>query len=149
KNPIILRPCLMYGPKTETGRGSFLQWMDEAFQQGNAVSLFRDEIRTPVFVLDVINAIAHLLTELTPFRLYHVGGPERIRRSEFGLRVAAIRGYIPELIKETQLAELSTGYPRPEDVSLDSSLIQNTFNLRLTPIGEGIRRSFGLPLEEK
>jgi dTDP-4-dehydrorhamnose reductase len=141
ENHIILRPPLMYGPKTGTGKGSFIHWIDETFQSGNPLPLFSDEIRTPAYVYDIAEAVNRLIDRTGLYRIYHIGGPEAITRYDFGLEVAALRGYDPGMIKGTKLSDLDTGYPRPRDVSLDSSRIQDTHTIILTPIQQGIMKT--------
>ncbi|MBD3266219.1 sugar nucleotide-binding protein [bacterium] len=141
-NSLVLRPPLMYGPITGMGKGSFAQWIDTQFQTAGKVNLFCDEVRTPAYVYDIAEAVKRLIADPGPERIYHVGGPERITRSAFGYKLAEIRGYDARKIHETYLADMSTGYPRPRDVSLDSTRIQQTHGLRLTSVEEGIRDTF-------
>ena len=144
KNHVILRPALMFGKEQPAGRGSFLQWLDRAFQSPEPVTLFSDEVRTPVYAKDVVAAIHALVQNKGKHHIYHVGGPERITRAEFGKRLAALRGYDPAQICEKRLEEHHTGYPRPRDVSLNSGLIQESHFLRLTPIDDALREIFSL-----
>lgn len=138
----ILRAALMFGPPTGAGKGSFLQWMDRTFHQDSKAKLFHDEYRTPVFVLDIVQAIKKLLTLDSCQKIYHLGGPERVSRVAFGENVTKIRGYSNDLIQPVSLKEMDTGYPRPADVSLVSDKIQHDLQLTLTPIEEALRQSF-------
>lgn len=144
KNHVILRPALMYGPESISGRGSFVQWLDRQFQENETVSLFEDEFRTPVFVKDVVKAVRSMVQRVGAHRIYHIGGPERISRAEFGKRLAILRGYDPAKIHPVKQSDFSTGYPRPADVSLNSARIQTSHAVRLTPIEEGLREVFNL-----
>jgi len=144
RNHVIVRSALMFGPETPNGRGSFVQWMDRAFQEQDTLSLFCDEYRSPVYVKDVIKAVRSLVQRVGGHRIYHVGGPERISRAEFGKRLAALRGYDASKIHPVTLSELSTGYPRPADVSLVSTRIQNAHAVKPTSIEDGLRETFNL-----
>lgn len=139
KHHVIVRPPLMFGSPAATGKGCFLQWIDQMFQKGGKAPLFIDEIRTPADVEDVVSALLLVIENPGPYRLYHAGGPERLTRVEFGKRLAAVRNYDPDMISVTRLSEMNTGYPRPEDVSLDSSRLIQTYGFRLTPIEESLR----------
>lgn len=140
----VLRPALIYGPRSASGKGSFLQWMDDAFQKGEPLKLFENEARTPVYALDIVRALRAFLAEGTGGdRLYHLGGPERLTRVQFARKLAEIRGYDPGLIIPVQLGDVDTGYPRARDVSLDSRRIVETFGLRLTPAEEALWEMFG------
>lgn len=142
-NHVILRVALMFGPTNPAGRGSFLKWMDDTLRGGRPLTLFEDEFRTPVYGPDVAEAIRCLLNDPPPQCLYHLGGPERISRLDFGLRFAAIRGYDPGLIRALKQNASDTGSQRAPDVSLDSSLIQSDLGLTLTPIDDALRSISG------
>jgi len=142
KNHVILRPSLIFGAAHPSGNGSFLQWMDTAFQEQDEVQLFNDEFRTPVYVKDICKAVSSLIVKVGHHRMYHLGGPERISRADFARKLAAVRGYDVNKIKETSLSELDTGYPRPKDVSLDSARMIEAHALRQTPIEDALKEIF-------
>ncbi len=142
KKHIVLRCALMYGPEPPSGKGSFLQWMDRTFQEQDSISLFVDEFRTPLYVKDAAKAIEALVQKKGNHRLYHLGGPERVSRVDFGKQVAEIRGYDPAKIKETHIRDLDTGFFRPEDVSLDSSRIQSSHSVPMTPICDALKEIY-------
>ncbi len=137
-NHIILRVALMFGPTNPAGRGGFLKWMDDTMRQGQEIQLFEDEYRTPLFVEDAVEAVRRLLDDPGLYRLYHLGGPERISRLDFGLRFAAIRGYDTGLIRAIKQSAGNAGSRRAEDVSLDSTRIQQALSLELTPIDNAL-----------
>jgi len=142
KNYVILRPALMYGPVSPTGKGSFVQWMDHAFREEERVNLFEDEYRTPLYAPDVAKAIKRL-TEIKPkHRIFNFGGPERITRVQFGHILAKICGHDESKINPTRLTDLDTGYPRPTDVSMDSTRIQKELGIELTSVEEGLKPIF-------
>ncbi len=142
KNHVILRPALIYGAAHTSGKGSFLQWMDDAFQESDEVPLFNDEFRTPVYVKDICTAVSALIQRVGHHRVYHIGGPERLTRVEFGKTLAKVRGHDAGKIKETSLEDMDTGYPRPKDVSLDSTRIQEGHRVKLTPVEDALREMF-------
>lgn len=142
KNHVILRPSLIYGAGHPSGKGSFLQWMDNALQEQDEVNLFNDEFRTPVYVKDICTAVKALIQRIGHHHIYHLGGPERITRSEFARKLAEIRGYDVNKIKETSLNDFDTGYPRPKDVSLNSARIQESHAVKLTSIEDALKEIF-------
>lgn len=144
KNHVILRPALIYGAGHPSGKGSFLQWMDQALQEQDEVNLFHDEFRTPVYVNDICKAVKALIQKIGHHHIYHIGGPERISRSDFARKLAEIRGHDVGKIKETSLNDFDTGYPRPRDVSLDSTRIQESHAVHLTPIEDALKEIFSV-----
>ncbi|MBN2328667.1 MAG: SDR family oxidoreductase [Candidatus Omnitrophica bacterium] len=141
-NHIILRTALLYGPSNPFGRGSFLQWLDGGLQRSEPLNLFSDEYRTPAYVGDVVRAVQDLIRREIHYRTYHIGGPERISRADFGKRLAKMRGFDDSCIHEVTLEEMNLASLRARDASLDSSLIQRTCLLRLTPIDDALKQIF-------
>jgi len=141
-NHIILRPALIFGQPTASGRGSFVQWMDKALSQDGETDLFLDEFRTPVYVHDIVNAVRALMERTGRHRIYHVGGPERITRVEFARRLCALRGHDPAKINPVLLKDVDTGYPRAVDVSLDCARIGLSHGLHPTPIAQALGEIF-------
>jgi dTDP-4-dehydrorhamnose reductase len=122
---LILRCSLMYGTALGQRPGPS-RWLEQSLKQGQQVSLFEDEWRTPVFVRDVARVIAWALNE-RPTGILNVAGPERFSRVELGLAYARALA-IPEeraraLIIRSQRAS-AAGPARPADVSLDTSLLR-------------------------
>jgi len=137
-NHVILRTALMYGACNTIGKGSFLQWMDNTFQKGDQLTLFSDEYRTPAYVGDVVKTIQALINKKLTARIYHIGGPERINRVAFGQKLAQLRGYDQSLINAVKMSDIETACPRAQDVSLDSSLLQRSLMVHLTPVEQAL-----------
>lgn len=123
----ICRMPLMFGvaPTAE----SFIQPWIKTLRTGGSVSLFTDEIRTPVCGAD---AAQGLLLALAQFKgILHLGGSERISRYDFGQRLAEVL-QIPETqLTACQQADVPMSAPRPADASMDSSL---AFSLGYRPL---------------
>ncbi|HIK45678.1 MAG TPA: NAD(P)-dependent oxidoreductase [Leptolyngbyaceae cyanobacterium M65_K2018_010] len=125
----ICRMPLMYGPASPRA-ACFLQEFLRTLATGQPLTLFTDEYRSPAYVED---AAAGLLLALdSSLLLLHLGGPERISRYEFGLRMAAVFGLDPGLIVPCQRADVPMPAARPADVSTSS---QRAFALGYRPRG--------------
>src|SRR5262249_37036036 len=116
----ILRLALVYGRRVGDREG-FLGWIREGLVKRRPVSLFSDEWRTPVFADDIPRAITTLLHANIPagapsVRIFHLGGPERISRFEFGMRYATALGYDHTLLRKVNIAEMPAIPPRAPDV---------------------------------
>lgn len=109
---VILRPALMAGESRNMRRPSFEL---EHLEFGRPVPLYVDEWRSVVSVDDVARALWQLSqTDLTG--TWHIGGPQRYSRAEFGRALCAKYGYDAALIQEAKRP-----LDRPRDTSLDSS----------------------------
>ncbi|TVQ07824.1 MAG: SDR family oxidoreductase [Leptolyngbya sp. DLM2.Bin27] len=113
----ICRLPLLYGPPSPTAE-CFLQGFLRNLQAGQPLHLFTDEFRTPAYVEDVAAGLL-LALEKAP-GLLHLGGPERLSRYDFGLRMAEVFGIDPNWLIPGKQADVTMPARRPADVSSDS-----------------------------
>lgn len=125
----VVRLAKLYGDESPY-HGSFESWIRAQLDAGGTVPLFEDELRTPIYVGDVARALERLVRARGPFRLYHLGGPDRVSRLEFGQHYVQCFG-----LDRTRLIGSSAaargGVARGSDCSLDSSRFYDAF--RFTP----------------
>lgn len=119
----VVRIPLLFGP-TLIGRPTFFDQQVLALRQGQRMTLFHDEWRTP---LSLLTAARALLALTDPLGLLHVGGPERLSRLEMGQRLAAFLGCDPTTIVSVSRNSVTAAEPRPADLSLDSSRWRSLF----------------------
>lgn len=141
---VALRISLVYG-RSIGGRAGFLGWLQGGLERGENVNLFVDEWRTPVFSNDVCRCLRSLVQmdlagtlDSGPL-LFHLGGPERISRHSFGLKLAEEFGYAPELVVPVSRRDFPAVVPRPEDVSLCSAAICRAVGITLHSPQEGLK----------
>lgn len=113
----ICRMPLMYGPAAPQA-GSFLQGFLATLREGRSLDLFIDEFRSPAYGEDAAQGL--LLAVASGVDLLHLGGPERISRYDFGLRMAAVFGLDAGLIRPSRQADVPMPAARPADVSTNS-----------------------------
>lgn len=134
----VVRPTLMYGPPA-THKGSFLAWMVTTLAQGRNLELFEDEVRTPVFVEDLCEALAGL-GRTRAVGLWHAGGADRISRLGMGVEACRVFGLDEKLLVSRRLAESNYAAPRPRDVSLDSRRLWSALGLSPRGFADGLKR---------
>lgn len=120
---------LLYGPPSPTA-DCFLQGFLRTLKAGQPLNLFTDEFRTPAYVEDVAAGLL-LALEKAP-GLLHLGGPDRLSRYDFGLRMAEVFGLDPSLLIPGKQADVIMPARRPADVSSSS---QKAFSLGYRPRG--------------
>mmetsp|Transcript_30146 Transcript_30146/g.87806 ORF Transcript_30146/g.87806 Transcript_30146/m.87806 type:complete len:330 (-) Transcript_30146:253-1242(-) len=141
---VILRTSNVLGPPAPfTGATKFFQWLEDQLQSDSAVTLFHDEVRSFVHVVDVLETISSLLSrwhstdEFTVGVLqagctFHLGGSASFSRLGLAEALVEAKGYpttMPDgsskLIPVAR-AELSEkmGYESPLDISMDSSKLE-------------------------
>lgn len=118
ENATICRMPLMYGDAPRWA-SSFIQPWIKQLQEGNTLSLFTDEFRSPLSARDACRGL--LLALEKPREIIHLGGPERLSRYEMGKILAETKGFSQTLLDPCKQQDLPMAAPRPTDVSLDSS----------------------------
>jgi dTDP-4-dehydrorhamnose reductase len=125
----ICRMPLMFGIPSPVA-ASFIQGFIANLQQGKELTLFTDEIRTPVSGGTAASGLL-LALEKRVKGILHLGGIERISRYNFGLLLAEVLGLSIDLIKPCLQQDVFMPAPRSPDTSLDSS---KAFSLGYSPL---------------
>jgi dTDP-4-dehydrorhamnose reductase len=120
---------LMFGIPSPVA-ASFIQGFIANLQQGKELTLFTDEIRTPVSGGTAASGLL-LALEKRVKGILHLGGIERISRYNFGLLLAEVLGLSIDLIKPCLQQDVFMPAPRSPDTSLDSS---KAFSLGYSPL---------------
>lgn len=136
---MVIRSSLIYGPEIG-GKAGPLGWMHQAFSARQEVTLFGDEWRTPIYVADLTSVI-HALIDHRPAGIWHLGGPERKSREEFGLAFALTHGYDRSLVRVVSRDQVVSIPARPRDVSLNSQSLCSKFRFTLHSLSDGLSQS--------
>lgn len=136
---VLLRLALMYGKGGYSSVG-FVHRLVESLRAGNPFQLFTDQYRTPLYLRDLAEALKMILQDEDLRGLYHLGGPERISRWEFGQALAEVFGFREELLLPIRMEDLPGMVSRPRDCSLNSGRICERLKLQPRGIREGLRR---------
>ncbi|MBI3957327.1 MAG: NAD(P)-dependent oxidoreductase [Chloroflexi bacterium] len=155
---VICRMPLLFG-FSANGRVPFFQRMVGEFQSGRPMTLFADELRTPVS--GAVAAAGLLLVagsgldesvnpkEIERVRgLLHLGGRESISRYEMGLQMLDLLGLPPELAQPISFRDVPAVAARAANVSLDSSRAY-ALGFDPPPIRNQIERILRRTAEEK
>lgn len=135
----VARVALLYGRSPGGGaRRSFADVMIARLVQGQPVTLFMDQFRTPAHVDDAASSLWTLARLPRVPSLVHIGGPERVSRYEMGLLACETLALSPESLVARKMEEVPAEAPRPVDVSFDTSLARR-LGLPARPLREGFR----------
>ncbi|MCL4733812.1 MAG: SDR family oxidoreductase [Candidatus Omnitrophica bacterium] len=133
----IARLCLVMGFSTRGEGNSFLDKMESALLNGREVGCPDNEIRSPIDVQTLAEAILELAgNDLTG--IFHLAGTEKLTRYEMGRRIAARLGYDPALVVVKNADAIPGRAPRPRDVSLNQDWTRSQLTTRFKGIEEGI-----------
>lgn len=114
----ICRMPLMYGDAPSTARSFIHQWIQN-LKEGMPLSLFTDEIRTPVSAHDASLGLLMAMKKITG--IVHLGGKERISRYNMGKILSEVINSTSAKITPCRQDDIKMSAPRPSDVSLDST----------------------------
>lgn len=127
---LIVRTSLIYGGG-EPSRHELIA-LDAAGGRAE-MKFFSDELRNPVHVGDLAQALLELARSDLP-GILHVAGADAVDRYEFARRAVTARGGEPDGLESALAAEHPT--PRPLDCRLDSSRARAHVGVPLRGVGE-------------
>lgn len=136
-NSAVLRIAKLYSNGSPF-HPCFTTWMEDRFERDEEVRLFEDQFRSPIWVGDVARAVARVLTQGIRASLYHLGGPDRLSRLEFGRAFAEVFGYDERLIRPIRSQEAGLVL-RGSDCSLRSDLFYRDYGFVPSSLSEGLR----------
>lgn len=136
---VVVRLSLLYGNRGHSNIG-FVCRLLESLNAGRPFKLFTDQYRTPLYLEDVAAALKRIVLDMNFRGLYHLGGPERVSRWEFGQILAEVFGFSKKLLSPIKMEDLPEMIPRPRDCSLNSSKIYGRLKLEPKTIREGLQR---------
>ena len=117
---LICRLPLLYGDSWGRTPANFLTSIAQNLRNQRPTTLFNDQYRTPASTDSVARGLI-TLAQTSASGILHFGGPERLSRFDFGLRLAKFLQADESLILGNSQANATFIAPRPRDVSLDSS----------------------------
>lgn len=133
----VVRPGIIYGWGATGGRPGFCQWVLDSARNGRPVPLYTDQFRTPVYALDLARALLEL-AERQFVGLWHLGGPRRLSRYEFGLAMSRALDFSPELLTPVSLAGANPGAARGLDCSLASDKARGALRTPLRDVDDAL-----------
>ncbi len=140
---VIGRVALVMGlPMLGTGN-SFLSRMIPVLEQGEMLGVPDQEVRSPI---DVIT-LGQALLELTDFGVsgyLHLAGNDIVNRCKMARRVAMALGYDGSLVRPTDPRHLPGRAPRPRDVSLLNTRARNVLKTPMCGIESAVGRILAL-----
>lgn len=133
---VVARVALVYGIGI-TRAASFFEQMIDRLKRGEQVRLFHDQMRTPILV----NNLAEALLELAEHDfsgIIHLGGSERISRWDFGVKTCQMLNLPSHNMEKISMHDVAPLAVRPADVSLDCSLAKQVLQTKLLNCEEGL-----------
>lgn len=111
-------------------------WIVTSLRRQLPITLFTDELRTPVWVTDLAQALLELATTPGFSGVINIAGPQWLSRYEIGVRLAQHCGLSPAGLTPGLSSE--SGLVRPRDCRLDTTLAQRMLKTRLRSFDQGL-----------
>lgn len=142
----ICRMPLMFG--TSAVAPNFFEAGIAALTSGAPLHLFTDEYRTPMGGREA----AGLLLDIAARGrggVFHLGGPQKLSRYDFGLLTARLLGADPGVIVPCRQSDRPMAAARPRDVSLDSQWTYSKLETFPPPLAVQIRQLLHMTGEKR
>ena len=134
-NYIILRTALLYGFSATDSKNHF-QEIYEKLKNGNSVSLFADQYRTPFALHDAARVIREITQKDIFTETLNFGGLERVSRFELGEVLCKLANFDKNLLTKISLNDL-LNYPAVADVSMNTDKLQS-YGIKQQSIEEAV-----------
>jgi len=108
---IIARTQVLFGVGNKV-RHNFVTWVIEQLTNNKKIRIVDDQIGTPTYAPDFVEAIERLLQK-EAYGLFHVSGPDIISRYDFALKIAEVFNLDASLIERIKTKDLNQKAPRP------------------------------------
>jgi dTDP-4-dehydrorhamnose reductase len=136
---LIVRTSLIYDLTPENRQ---LAWMVDAVTAGRKITLFSDELRQPIWVWNLAEAIIEIAERHDLSGVLNVAGDEVMDRYTYGCALLAAAGYEPSRHAVPALAA-DLAPERPRNCTLALSRARAILRTRLLSVSEGLRQASG------
>ena len=135
---VVFRCALMYGADDGHSAGMFKR-MKSRIENGENLTLFTDQYRTPLWAPDVATAIVKAVQLNINGEIFNLGGSERINRYDFGMRMARMFNWNTSQIKAIKMSDLPHLAKRGNDCSMNSQKAHDQLNWKPTTIDQSLK----------
>jgi dTDP-4-dehydrorhamnose reductase len=114
----IVRTCLVYGNPLAGTRSNILSWVKASLEQGKAIKVVSDQLRTPTYVGDLVDGLITII-ERKAEGIFHLAGKDRLSPYEMAIAVAKHLQLNKSLIEKVDASTFTQPAKRPPKTGLD------------------------------
>jgi dTDP-4-dehydrorhamnose reductase len=118
---VVARLALVMGLPVMGAGNSFMAKMARTLSEGKSYGVPAEEVRTPVDVITLGQALLELAGSEHLQGIFHLAGSEVVNRLEMARRIAGKLGYSDDLVFAGDVSKIPNRAPRPRDVSLNNT----------------------------
>lgn len=141
----IIARVNFYGWSTTGGR-SLAEFFFSNLHAGKPINGFKDVFFCPLYTVDLAQIFLRLLA-LNLNGLYHVVSSECLTKYEFGVRIARIFGFDPELITPISVFNSGLNAPRSPKLTLRSDKLTRHLGEKAPDINSGLQKFYSQYLQ--
>jgi dTDP-4-dehydrorhamnose reductase len=144
----VVRTTLGFGTGENLRRGNFGLFLVEQLSAGNETLVPTDQVRTPIYIPDLADGIARVVT-LRKGGVYHLAGRELLSVWDFAQQLARQLELDASLLAPTTTAELHQRAPRPLHAGLIILKAETELGFKPRPLEQALAhfgRRVGLPV---
>ena len=144
KHHLVARLSLVMGWPVIGDGNTFLPDLVGRLQRGDAANFAYNEVRSPIDVLTLGEALVELAH--TPVDgIIHLSGSTAINRFDMAKKAARLAGYPEEAISSVNSNSFAGRAPRPDDASMNNEKARTLLRTKLLDIDAGLARCFAQP----
>ncbi|RYY88143.1 MAG: SDR family oxidoreductase [Chitinophagaceae bacterium] len=143
----IVRTVLVYGAP-RAGRGNLLTMVADGLRAGKTLRIFNDQLRTPTYVEDLVEALARITFERKT-GAWHISGADPRTPYEIAVEVARHLGLNETLIIPETEQSFAQPARRPPKTGFDINKARRELGYEPVSFEEGLRRTFRVPEEKE
>ncbi|RYY17598.1 MAG: SDR family oxidoreductase [Chitinophagaceae bacterium] len=108
----IVRTCLVYGNVLTGTRTNIINWVKENLSAGKPIKVVSDQVRTPTYVMDLVNGIMLILLQ-NGEGTFHIAGKDVLTPYDMAMKSAAFFKLDPALMTKVDASTFSQPGRRP------------------------------------
>ncbi len=108
----IVRTNVVYGMGRNLPRHNFFSWVRQRLSQGQPVSAFTDQVRTPTYAYDLAGGIERVV-RFGKRGIYNISGGDLVSMYTFAFEIATALGMPTSLVVPTESRSVNLVAPRP------------------------------------
>ena len=133
----VLRTNFFGASKSSTKR-SFSDWLVNSLSQGESITVFDDVQFSPLNLQHLIELMGLVISKRYQ-GIFNLGSKDRMSKSDFAFTLAAELNLPTQNMRVGSSSDANLAAYRPKDMSMDSTLFESTFRVKMPTIIDGIK----------
>lgn len=138
----IVRTCLVYGNALSGSRSNMITWVKASLEDGKAIKVVGDQVRTPTYVEDLAKGIA-LIIHKKAAGIFHISGKDVLTPYQMAMATADYLHLKTDLISKVDASVFTQPATRPPLTGFNITKARDQLGFEPISFDEGLQRMFG------